>query len=91
MSFGSDSRIRIRKGSSDYYLSNVVIVRFVDRLKGDGMEIPNAIKRKALDDTLEITIRVGKQGINESLIEELKQQLCKTKISQNESQSGHSI
>ena len=37
------------------------------------MDIPNKIKRKALDNTLEITIRVGKQGVNESLIDELKQ------------------
>ena len=44
------------------------------------MDIPNAIKRKALDNTLEITIRVGKQGVNESLIDELKQQLLKRKL-----------
>jgi len=44
------------------------------------MDIPNAIKRKALDNTLEITIRVGKQGVNESVIYELKQQLVKRKL-----------
>tara|TARA_B100001142_G_scaffold143044_1_gene144248 strand:- start:208 stop:477 length:270 start_codon:yes stop_codon:yes gene_type:complete len=44
------------------------------------MDIPNKIKRKALDNTLEITIRVGKQGVNESLIDELKQQLLKRKL-----------
>ena len=33
-----------------------------------------------LIDSLEITIRVGKQGINESLIIELKQQLSKRKL-----------
>ena len=44
------------------------------------MDIPNAIKRKALDNTLEITIRVGKQGVNESVIDELKQQLVKRKL-----------
>ena len=44
------------------------------------MDIPNKIKRKALDSTLEITIRVGKQGVNESLIDELKQQLLKRKL-----------
>jgi RNA-binding protein YhbY len=44
------------------------------------MDIPNAIKRKALDNTLEITIRVGKQGVNESVIHELKQQLVKRKL-----------
>jgi|TARA_B100001094_G_C17682767_1_gene554217 RNA-binding protein len=44
------------------------------------MEIPDKIKRKALDNTLEITIRVGKQGVNESLIDELKQQLLKRKL-----------
>ena len=44
------------------------------------MDIPNEIKRKALDNTLEITIRVGKQGVNESLIDELKQQLLKRKL-----------
>ena len=44
------------------------------------MDIPNKIKRKALDNTLEITIRVSKQGVNESLIDELKQQLLKRKL-----------
>jgi RNA-binding protein len=44
------------------------------------MDIPNAIKRKALDNALEITIRVGKQGVNESVIDELKQQLVKRKL-----------
>ena len=44
------------------------------------MEIPNSIKKRALDNSLEITIRVGKQGINESLIVELKQQLSKRKL-----------
>ena len=44
------------------------------------MNIPNAIKRKALDNALEITIRVGKQGVNESVIDELKQQLVKRKL-----------
>lgn len=44
------------------------------------MDIPDKIKRKALDNTLEITIRVGKQGVNESLIDELKQQLLKRKL-----------
>ena len=44
------------------------------------MDIPNGIKRKALDNTLEITIRIGKQGLNESVIEELKQQLVKRKL-----------
>ena len=44
------------------------------------MEIPNSIKKRALDNSLEITIRVGKQGINESLIIELKQQLSKRKL-----------
>ena len=44
------------------------------------MEIPNSIKKTALDNSLEITIRVGKQGINESLIIELKQQLSKRKL-----------
>ena len=67
---------------------NVAIVRFVDRLKGDGMEIPNAIKRRALDNTLDITIRVGKQGINESLIEELKQQLSKRKLVKMKANQG---
>jgi len=44
------------------------------------MEIPNSIKKRALDNSLEITIRVGKQGINESIIIELKQQLLKRKL-----------
>jgi RNA-binding protein YhbY len=44
------------------------------------MDIPNAIKRRALDNALEITIRVGKQGVNESVIYELKQQLVKRKL-----------
>ena len=44
------------------------------------MDIPSGIKRKALDNTLEITIRIGKQGLNESIIEELKQQLVKRKL-----------
>jgi RNA-binding protein len=44
------------------------------------MDIPNAIKRRALDNALEITIRVGKQGVNESVIDELKQQLVKRKL-----------
>ena len=59
---------------------NVVIVRSVDRLGGDLMNVPNSIKRKALDNSLEITIRVGKQGVNESVIDELKQQLLKRKL-----------
>ncbi|MDP6328323.1 MAG: YhbY family RNA-binding protein [Candidatus Thalassarchaeaceae archaeon] len=44
------------------------------------MNVPNSIKRKALDNSLEITIRVGKQGVNESVIDELKQQLLKRKL-----------
>ena len=44
------------------------------------MKIPNSIKKSALDNSLEITIRVGKQGINESIIIELKQQLLKRKL-----------
>jgi len=44
------------------------------------MNIPNSVKRKALEKTLEITIRVGKQGLNESVIYELKQQLLKRKL-----------
>jgi len=44
------------------------------------MEISNSIKKRALDNSLEITIRVGKQGINESIIIELKQQLVKRKL-----------
>ena len=43
------------------------------------MNIPNAIKRNAMDSSLEITIRVGKLGINDSVIE-LKQQLKKRKL-----------
>ena len=52
------------------------------------MDIPNKIKRKALDNTLEITIRVGKQGVNESLIDELKQQLLKRKLSKMKVNQG---
>ena len=59
---------------------NVAIVKFVDQSEGDEMDIPSGIKRKALDNTLEITIRIGKQGLNESVIEELKQQLVKRKL-----------
>ena len=59
---------------------NVAIVKFVDQSEGDEMDIPSGIKRKALDNTLEITIRIGKQGLNESIIEELKQQLVKRKL-----------
>ena len=59
---------------------NVAIVKLVDQSEGDKMDIPNGIKRKALDNTLEITIRIGKQGLNESVIEELKQQLVKRKL-----------
>ena len=44
------------------------------------MKIPNSIKKRALDNSLEITIRVGKQGINKSIIIELKQQLIKRKL-----------
>ncbi|MDC0502405.1 MAG: YhbY family RNA-binding protein [Candidatus Thalassarchaeaceae archaeon] len=44
------------------------------------MNIPNAIKRNAMDSSLEITIRVGKLGINDSVIDELKQQLKKRKL-----------
>jgi len=44
------------------------------------MNVPNSIKRKALDNSLEITIRVGKQGVNKSVIDELKQQLLKRKL-----------
>ena len=59
---------------------NVAIVKFEDQSEGDEMDIPSGIKRKALDNTLEITIRIGKQGLNESVIEELKQQLVKRKL-----------
>ncbi len=59
---------------------NVAIVKFEDQSEGDEMDIPSGIKRKALDNTLEITIRIGKQGLNESIIEELKQQLVKRKL-----------
>lgn len=44
------------------------------------MDIPNYVKRNAMDNNLEITIRVGKLGVNESVIEELKQQLIKRKL-----------
>tara|TARA_B100000900_G_C20546528_1_gene702825 strand:- start:1233 stop:1502 length:270 start_codon:yes stop_codon:yes gene_type:complete len=44
------------------------------------MEIPNSIKRKALENTLEITIRVGKQGLNQSVYDELRQQLLKRRL-----------
>jgi|TARA_B110000116_G_scaffold224967_1_gene204738 RNA-binding protein len=44
------------------------------------MDIPNAVKRNALDSNLEITMRIGKLGVNESVIEELKQQLLKRKM-----------
>ena len=44
------------------------------------MDIPNYVKRNAMDNNLEITIRVGKLGINESVLEELKQQLIKRKL-----------
>jgi RNA-binding protein YhbY len=44
------------------------------------MNIPKSVKRKALEKNLEITIRVGKQGLNESVIHELKQQLLKRKL-----------
>ena len=44
------------------------------------MNIPKSVKRKALEKNLEITIRVGKQGLNESVIYELKQQLLKRKL-----------
>ena len=44
------------------------------------MDIPNYIKRNAMDNNLEITIRVGKLGVNESVLEELKQQLIKRKL-----------
>ena len=59
---------------------NAAIVKFEDQSEGDEMDIPSGIKRKALDNTLEITIRIGKQGLNESIIEELKQQLVKRKL-----------
>ena len=59
---------------------NVAIVKLEDQSEGDEMDIPSGIKRKALDNTLEITIRIGKQGLNESIIEELKQQLVKRKL-----------
>ncbi len=44
------------------------------------MDIPNTIKKNAMDSSLEITIRVGKLGINDSVIDELKQQLKKRKL-----------
>ena len=44
------------------------------------MEIPNSIKRNAMSSSLEITIRVGKLGLNESVVDELKQQLVKRKL-----------
>ena len=44
------------------------------------MDIPNYVKRNAMDNNLEITIRVGKLGVNESVLEELKQQLIKRKL-----------
>ena len=44
------------------------------------MDIPNYVKRNAMDNNLQITIRVGKLGVNESVLEELKQQLIKRKL-----------
>ena len=44
------------------------------------MDIPNSIKRNAMSSSLEITIRVGKLGLNESVVDELKQQLVKRKL-----------
>ena len=44
------------------------------------MKIPYPIKKNALDRNLEITIRVGKLGMNDSVVDELKQQLLKRKL-----------
>ena len=44
------------------------------------MDIPKAIKRNAMANSLEITMRVGKLGLNESVVDELKQQLLKRKL-----------
>ena len=44
------------------------------------MDIPNSIKRNAMANSLEITMRVGKLGLNESVVDELKQQLLKRKL-----------
>ena len=44
------------------------------------MNIPKAIKRNAMANSLEITMRVGKLGLNESVVDELKQQLLKRKL-----------
>ena len=57
-------------------------IKLEDRYKNgcNIMDIPNTIKRNAMDSSLEITIRVGKLGINDSVIDELKQQLKKRKL-----------
>lgn len=44
------------------------------------MDIPKAIKRNAMANSLEITMRVGKLGLNESVVDELRQQLLKRKL-----------
>ncbi len=44
------------------------------------MDVPNFVKRNAMDNSLEITIRVGKLGLNDSVVTELKQQLLKRKL-----------
>ena len=44
------------------------------------MDVPNFVKRNAMDNSLEITIRVGKLGLNDSVVTELNQQLLKRKL-----------
>ncbi len=43
-------------------------------------DVDKRLKKKALDPTLEVTIRVGKSGLTESLISELDSQLKSRKL-----------
>ena len=43
-------------------------------------EVPLSIKRAASDRDLEVTVRIGRSGLNEAVIEELCNQLAKRRL-----------
>jgi RNA-binding protein YhbY len=43
-------------------------------------EVPLSIKRAASDRDLEVTVRIGRSGLNEAVIEELCSQLAKRRL-----------
>ena len=63
------------------------MVKFVDLAEGQNhtggievSEIPSQIKRQAMDRNFQPSVRIGKTGITENIVEEVRGQLAKRKL-----------